>query len=94
MLTQQMPEYQCHKKVWALQIVEIHLKPNPDPTGESGATSYGAILQVEEPFASIEVSSEYMNKNNPAVTGYYLVYKDGYKSYSPKAPFEDGYTRI
>jgi hypothetical protein len=91
---QQMPQYQCHKKVWALQITAIHRKPNPDVTSRSGAASYGAILHVEEPYAPIEVSAVYMNRHNPAVTGYYLVYKDGYKSYSPKAPFEDGYARV
>jgi hypothetical protein len=30
----------------------------------------------------------------PSVGGYYVVYDDGYKSYSPSEAFEGGYTKI
>ena len=30
----------------------------------------------------------------PEVGGYYVVHKDGYKSFSPANAFEEGYTRI
>jgi hypothetical protein len=35
-----------------------------------------------------------MTKHNPQVGGYYVMYKDGYQSWSPASEFEDGYTRI
>lgn len=42
----------------------------------------------------IEVSAEFMAKHKPEPGGYYVVYKDGYASFSPAAAFEDGYTKI
>ena len=35
-----------------------------------------------------------MLKHQPTVGGYYVVYKDGYKSFSPADAFESGYTRV
>lgn len=91
----EMPLYQCHKKVWALKIKAIDKKPNPDPTGQTGASSYGAVLTPEEAgYAPFDVSPEYMTKHRPEVGGYYVVYDDGYKSYSPAAAFEGGYSPI
>lgn len=49
----------------------------------------------EEPnFAPIELSSDYLSKHNPKVGGYFVVYEDGYQSFSPADAFEGGYTRI
>lgn len=91
----EMPRYKCHKEVWALKIGGILRNPNPDPTGKSAASSYGArLVPAEEGYGPIEVDAAYMNKHRPEAGGYYVVYDDGYKSYSPAAPFEDGYTRI
>ena len=85
---QEMPMYKCYKKVWALKIKKILLPPE-------GNTFAGAILVFEEEgYADIQVSVEYMQKQNPAAGGYYVVYKDGYKSFSPAEAFEDGYMRI
>jgi len=33
-------------------------------------------------------------EHNPQPGGYFVVYKDGYKSFSPAKAFEEGYTRI
>jgi len=35
-----------------------------------------------------------MYKHKPEVGGYYVVYADGYKSFSPAQAFEEGYTRV
>ncbi len=37
---------------------------------------------------------DYMRKHQPKIGGYFVVYKDGYKSFSPAEAFEEGYTRI
>ena len=37
---------------------------------------------------------EWLDKHNPEVGGYYVVYEDGYKSFSPAKAFEEGYTLI
>lgn len=91
----QMPKYQSHKQVWALKIVKIEPLPNPDKSGDSADASYGALITPSEwGFAPFEVSAEYVMKHKPKVGGYYVVYPDGYKSWSPAEAFESGYTRI
>jgi len=80
----EMPRYQCHKKVWALKIKEINLVAAGDHT----------ILPEESIYAPFRVSDEYVRKHNPQVGGYYVVYDDGYASFSPAKAFEEGYTRL
>ena len=38
--------------------------------------------------------ADVVEKHNPEAGGYYVVYEDGYKSFSPAKAFEEGYTRI
>lgn len=42
----------------------------------------------------INVSEDYMNKRQPRVGGYYVVYPDGYKSWSPGETFDNAYREI
>ncbi|WP_072095023.1 hypothetical protein [Enterobacter cloacae] len=92
---QQMPRYQCHKKVWALKIELVDHKPNPDHTGKTGASSYGAIIHpVDKRYPSFDVSPDYVCKHRPQDGGYYVVYEDGYESFSPANAFEAGYSAI
>lgn len=81
----EMPRYKCHKEVWALKIAKIL----PDP--EKG-TAY--ITPEEEGYGMFEVNADYISKHNPQPGGYYVLYKDGYKSFSPAEAFEEGYTRV
>lgn len=83
----EMPKYSCHKKVWALKIKHINdVTENDEGIGAS-------LVFEEEGFSAIDVSDEYMEKHKPDKGGYYVVYKDGYKSFSPADAFEGGYTR-
>lgn len=86
----EMPKYKCHKQVWAFKIGKL-----VDPT-EPGSETDGSriIIPVETGYAPIRIDHEYVRKHKPEVGGYYLVYADGYKSFSPAKAFEDGYTRI
>ena len=87
----EMPKYRCHKEVWALKIKDI----KRDGEGENRETDGSAMITPEEEgYAPFKVEHGYMFKHKPEVGGYYVVYKDGYKSYSPAEAFEDGYTRI
>jgi hypothetical protein len=91
-IARQMPAYKSHKTVWALKIAAIDHLPNPDETGKTGASSYGAIITPqEEGYGPFPVDSIYVNKHQPEVGGYYVQYADGYKSFSPANAFEDGY---
>jgi hypothetical protein len=87
----EMPKYVCHKEVWALKIKEI----KRDGEGENRETDGSAIITPEEVgYAPFKVDHAYVSKHKPEIGGYYVVYKDGYKSFSPAEAFESGYTRI
>jgi hypothetical protein len=101
--SKQMPQYQCHKKVWALKIKEVikHALACRDATKEQDAAFeasdkfQGAHLMIEdEGFAPVPVDAAWYRKHAPEPGGYYVVYPDGYKSYSPAKAFEEGYTLI
>lgn len=85
--TQNMPRYKSHKEVHALKIAGV----GPDGPIEEGR---GWITPVGDEHDGFSVSAEYMGKHNPRVGGYYVVYEDGYKSFSPAEAFESGYTAM
>lgn len=76
-------QYDCHKTVWAAQI-----------TGISPADSLGQtlLLHGSGPEGATPVNNEWMQRHKPKVGGYYVIYTDGYTSYSPQEAFETGYT--
>lgn len=74
--------YVCHKEVMAAKIVKV--------TTGSGTTARLQFKEDETDYA--EVDLEWFLKHKPMAGGYYVVYKDGYTSFSPAAAFEEGYT--
>ena len=85
----ELPRYKCHKEVWALKIKSIVC----DGEGENRETDGSAIITPEEEgYAPFKVDHNYTRKHKPVAGGYYVVYKGGYKSFSPAEAFEDGYT--
>lgn len=84
----EMPRYVSHKHVWALKIKDIEKRDNNPDT-----YSYW-LVPDDAGYAPFVLSREYMAKHMPTVGGYYVVYKDGYKSFSPAQAFEEGYTRV
>lgn len=88
--TTEMPRYKCHKEVWALKIAAA------EPVVREDGAITGYDLSFEESgYASVRVTSEWARRTDASlVGGYYVVYGDGYTSFSPAAPFEAGYSRI
>lgn len=102
--SRQLPEYKSHKKVWALKIKAITFDfqsrgPNEETDGSA------TITPVEEGYAPFKVDAAYVRKHFQGaqelggcafviVGGYYVVYSDGYKSWSPSGAFEEGYTKV
>ena len=82
----EMPRYQCHKKVWALRIKDVVIPENGDGSA--------IITPSNDGYGAFVVDREYVQKHKPQVGGFYVVYEDGYKSFSPGDAFEAGYTRI
>jgi len=87
----EMPKYKSHKEVWALKIKSIVR----DGEGENRESDGSAIITPEEEgYAPFRVEGDYLHKHKPQAGGYYVVYKDGYKSFSPAEAFEEGNTLI
>lgn len=87
----ELPRYKCHKEVWALKINTI----NRDGHGEDRDSDGSALIYPAEPgYAPFRVDRAFMHKHKPEVGGYFVIYEDGYKSFSPAKAFEDGYTRL
>lgn len=76
----ELPQYQCHKVVRAAKITGFWFRES------------GTILVFGKIGGSKKVSETWIEKFAPEVGGYYVVYEDGYASYSPSKAFEDGYT--
>jgi hypothetical protein len=83
----EMPRYKCHKEVRALKISTVY-PVDPDGGVDLGFSDEGYTHILRH------VSAEYVRKHNPQPEGYFVVYDDGYESWSPARAFEEGYTRI
>lgn len=79
----EMPKYKCHKEVHALKIAALDTTDADDKRL--------LMHPVEEGYAPILLSDKFVEKHTPRVGGYYVIYKDGYESFSPADAFEDGY---
>jgi hypothetical protein len=84
-VTRELPRYKSHKTVYALKIKAAENDGNP-----------GMVLTPEdrENYAPFRVDQKFLDRNDLTPGGYYVVYEDGYKSFSPAKAFEEGYTRL
>lgn len=62
--------------------------------GAAGLKRGATITPADEGYAPFQVDGDFMEKHRPEVGGYFVVYDDGYKSFSPAKAFEDGYTLL
>jgi hypothetical protein len=80
----ELPRYRSHKIVRAVKIDRV----------VRGEGNGWLIYPADSSFAPIAVSSAYVETHAPQWGGYYVVYEDGYESWSPAQAFEEGYTRV
>lgn len=86
-----MPQYRSHKKVYALKISAVSsVFTMPAPDGDNHYVN----LAFEDSKVFAPGSVQVDNRPMPEPGWYYVVYEDGYHSFSPAAQFEEGYTRI
>jgi hypothetical protein len=76
-----MPVYVCHKEVRGAKITGIRYC-------YKGTKS---LLILGEINSEVEVDTQWYARHAPQIGGYYVLYEDGYASYSPERAFEDGY---
>lgn len=80
----EMPVYQSFKKVHALKMARLY----------RGLGGFLFFTPAEPGYADIKLDPQYVTKHDPQVGGYYVVYEDGYKSWSPAEAFENGYRQV
>lgn len=88
----ELPKYQSHKQVWALLKIEKAVW-NPNE-------SIDLFFSEDSNVDPINIEGDDALRFKPSTDesigdlGYYVVYKDGYRSWSPTDAFEEGYTHI
>ncbi len=74
----ELPRYRSHKQVWALEIAQVDgLK----------------LMFTDKTFAPATMTPDMFARYFPVPGDFYVVYADGYKSFSPRKAFLEGYTR-
>lgn len=83
----ELPKFLCTKKVWAIKITDtqpgIRTRENPEPSTK--------LIPEDKKFSPIIVDWKFVKKHSPITEGYFVLYEDGYVSFSPVEPFENGY---
>lgn len=78
-----MPRYQSHKIVGALRIAAV--------SGQTVTFEPATIGLKTFFFDPFEAAPEMFLRYTPTAGDYYVVYEDGYDSFSPRKAFEEGY---
>lgn len=79
-----LPVYNCHKTVQAVLILSVSYDVNHIEA---------KLIPEDIRIPPIIVGSVFINKHKPSGIGYFVIYNDGYTSWSPVEAFESGYTR-
>lgn len=82
----ELPKYKSHKIVRALSIAAIEVHEDKSATIMPALTAYA-------PFKTQPGWAERF-KGSEDDKGYYVVYDDGYASWSPTKAFEEGYAKV
>ena len=82
----QLPKYRSHKEVWALKLVGV-------ATHSDGSAT---LVPEDNRYATFVIDSGWAERFHGSKDdyGYYVVYSDGYTSWSPTKAFEEGYTKL
>jgi hypothetical protein len=85
-----LPRWQSHKIVRADRIVDVITIPQGDaPPVVRWRLAGGVVVEVSDHLLTRVPPTTYS-----ANAGYYVLYDDGYESWSPAGTFEMGYTRL
>lgn len=75
------PKYVSHKQVWALEI-------------DSADPMLCKLTFRDRGYAPIKTEAEVWARYKPQPGDFYVIYADGYKSFSPRKAFLEGYTKV
>jgi hypothetical protein len=88
-MTKELPLYTCHKKVRALEIRTIgnySYEPSPE------ARLVREVVFADPDYPPLKLDESLFARYVPMPGDYYVVYEDGYASFSPRTVFLEGYT--
>lgn len=93
----EMPRYKCHKIVYALKIADIQAACGDRvaaPNEESDGGMF--ITPADDGYAPFRAKHDWPRKFHGSKDdfGYYVVYENGYASWSPTKAFEEGYEKL
>lgn len=80
----ELPKYVSHKTVQALEIADIRYEVGDDSQN---------IHFKEDGYAPVKAEFGMFSRYKPVAGDFYVVYADGYKSFSPRKAFLEGYTK-
>jgi hypothetical protein len=84
-----LPMYRSVKDVRAFKIGALAEAVDSMP-----GSFRASIVPEDHSIPAVSVSAAWINRHHPEAGGYFVVYKDGYCSYSPPAAFDEGYIRV
>lgn len=82
----EMPKYISHKTVWALEIDTV--------TNDVDAAGAKMLTFRDKGYAKMRAPLDMFARYVPVPGDFYVVYADGYKSFSPCKAFLEGYTKV
>ena len=85
-MSTKLDTYVSHKTVRAAKIRGIE-------RGEAAAHAGGVRMTMDNGHV-VQETRQYAEKHDPRAGGYYVLYVDGYSSWSPAEAFEGGYSRV
>jgi len=89
-----LPQYRSHKVVRAARITGIETAPAVVDKPEEKRLILGDLLADKDMTAYVLVTTEWVEQRKAEAGGWFVVYEDGYTSYSPDKAFTEGYTAI
>lgn len=86
-----MQKYRCHKIVEAQDLNDRNVEVEKLPNG-----SLSVIIDYGKTGESLNIAANHVGEHTAEEMrdGYVVRYSDGYVSWSPRQPFEDGYAAI
>ena len=88
-MNDEIPLYISHKTVRAGKITQMS-----DDGIKDNAKLVTLHLDLGETSCTVVKEYSWCLRHEPHVGGYYVLYEDGYTSFSPAEPFEKGYTKL
>jgi len=86
---EQLPLYKSHKRVHALEIASV----GPREMASDRQGLFRHLRFKDEGFDGYAASEEMFSRYVPVPGDFLVFYEDGYKSFSPRKAFLEGYTR-